>query len=73
MYTPARTHVPRSCVGMLHTLEFALSFTAWARSLTTPITWQAIAARWDVHRSTAYRLIGAWKAFEQTEQSRSVQ
>lgn len=61
-----RQQVPDQAVGMLHSLEFALTFMVWAEERGDRLTWQAISERWGVHRATAYRYLAAWKAFKAT-------
>lgn len=52
--------LPKHSVGMVHALEFALEFKAWADA-QRQLTWEAIATRWGVSRATAYRWLGAYQ------------
>ncbi len=57
-------HPPKGAEGMLSALEFALEFAEWAKDRGDRLTHKAIAERWEVDRATAYRWLGAWRAFQ---------
>lgn len=49
--------------GMASSFELAIRFTDWASTLPPDgLTWQAIVARWNVSKATAYRWRAAFRA-----------
>lgn len=49
--------------GMQSSFELAIRFTDWAAGIPNDsLTWQAIVARWNVSKATAYRWRAGYRA-----------
>jgi hypothetical protein len=54
--------IPKNTIGIIHTIEWCMSFVAWAKSLRDPPTPQEISQKFGVSRATGYRYHAAWQA-----------
>lgn len=52
---------PRFMPSIESSLEFAMRFNAWTKSLSTPLTVERIQDHWEVSRATSYRWLRAYR------------